>query len=69
MKKYIFYTAEGVTTAPNIEVEVNNCQLLGFSEGINKTSALIKLLNENPWIEDSGFRLSEIVGVQVSQDV
>lgn len=65
MNEYVFYTIEGETTAPNKEVEVNNCQLLGFSRGRDKTSALKTLLKDNTWIEKSGFSVYEIVGVQV----
>lgn len=65
MNEYVFYTIEGETTAPKKEVIVNNCQLLGFSRGRDKTSALNTLLKENTWIEEAGFSVSEIVGLQV----
>lgn len=32
MNEYIFYTAEGISLAPNQNVEIDNCQVLGFVE-------------------------------------
>ena len=33
MNEYIIYTAEGYTIAPNENVEVENCQMLGCTYG------------------------------------
>lgn len=53
MKEYIFYTAEGITKAPDGE-NIENCQLLGRAYGNDNHDALSNLLKENPWIEKRG---------------
>lgn len=55
MKKYIIYTTEGYTIAPNENVEVENCQMLGEACGNNPEEARANLLRENPWIIEAGF--------------
>lgn len=55
MNEYIFYANEGYTIAPNENVEVDNCQLLGRIDGSNTEDALKNLLNENSWISEAGF--------------
>lgn len=54
MKKYIFYTTEGFTQAPDGE-DIENCQLLGCAYGQDKQEAMDNLLKENPWIKERGF--------------
>ena len=54
MKKYIFYTTEGFTQAPDGE-DIENCQLLGCAYGQDKQEAMDNLLTENPWIKERGF--------------
>ena len=54
MKKYIFYTTEGFTQAPDGE-DIENCQLLGCTYGQDKQEAMDNLLTENPWIKERGF--------------
>ena len=54
MKKYIFYTTEGFTQAPDGE-DIENCQLLGCAYGQDKQEAMDNLLTENPWIKVRGF--------------
>lgn len=69
MNEYLFYTTEGVTYPPNITADIENCQVLGYSKGKDKSLALHNLLVENPWIEESQFDVSKIIGVQIfSQD-
>ena len=38
-RSYIFYTAEGATVAPDNEIPIENCQMLGISKGINHINA------------------------------
>lgn len=38
MNEYIIYTTEGHTIAPNENVEVENCQVLGCATGIDSVS-------------------------------
>ena len=45
MKKYIFYTTEGFTQAPDGE-DIENCQLLGCASGQDKQEAMDNLLKE-----------------------
>lgn len=60
MKKYIVITKEGRTEAPNIEFEVNNCQVIAIVEGAkSEDDAIKKLLIENDWIFDAGFNVAE----------
>ena len=54
MEKYIFYTTEGFTQAPDGE-DIENCQLLGCAYGQDKQEAMDNLLTENPWIKERGF--------------
>ncbi|MGP1465928.1 MAG: hypothetical protein ACTTKJ_10030 [Prevotella koreensis] len=65
MNEYIIYTAEGYTIAPNKNIEVENCQVLGYTYGNNAAEAQDNLLRENPWITEAGFRRSEFVVKQL----
>ena len=55
MARYIFYTTEGSCEAPNGE-DVENCQMLGYAEGENVNLALERLLRENAWISEYGYK-------------
>lgn len=68
MNEYIFYTPEGYTSPPNEDMAVENCQLLGFARGLNKEEALEALIADNPWIEECGFEVCQIMGVQVIRE-
>lgn len=66
MKKFIFITKEGQTTAPNENIEVNNMQVMGIVEGVeNEDAALIKLLKENSWIIDAEFNVAEFEAFEI----
>ena len=66
MNEYIFYTTEGMTLPPNEdEEEIDNCQILGFVEAKNSSEAKDLLLENNPWIVEAGYSLSEIKIKQV----
>ena len=65
MKEYIFYTTEGFTDAPNGNIEVENCQVLGMVRGCNESEALENLLNENPWINEAGFNPTKFLVRQI----
>lgn len=65
MNEYIFYTAEGHTTAPNESVDVENCQVLGTAKGKDKNEAQANLLKENPWIVEVGFSSEEFICRQI----
>lgn len=65
MNEYIFYTTEGMTLPPNEDKEIDNCQILGFIEAKNSSEAMDLLLENNPWIVEAGYSLSEIRVKQV----
>ncbi|MBR1883104.1 MAG: hypothetical protein IJ808_08895 [Muribaculaceae bacterium] len=65
MNEYICYTLEGYTIAPNENVEVNNCQMLGRAFGHDQQEAKTLLIKENPWIEEAGFDVNEIMVEQI----
>ncbi|MBN8566016.1 MAG: hypothetical protein J0M25_04685 [Flavobacteriales bacterium] len=62
MKKYIILTPEGETIAPNTDYSVENLQVLGIVEGVNnENEAIVKLLQENEWIIDAEYNVSEFI--------
>ena len=61
MNEYIIYTTEGHTIAPNEDVEVENCQMLGLAKGKDKVEAKDNLLKENPWIIEAGFAPADFI--------
>lgn len=65
MNEYIFYTIEGMTLPQNENEEIDNCQILGFVEAKNSSEAKDLLLEDNPWIVEAGYSLSEIKVKQV----
>ena len=65
MKKYIFYTTEGYTIAPNEDYEVENCQVLGIASGNDCQEAKRQLLEDNPWITEAGFSPSKFIGKEL----
>lgn len=65
MNEYIFYTTEGQTLAPDINYDVENCQVLGFARGDNATQAEENLLNAYSWITEAEFSREYIISRQV----
>ena len=61
MNEYIFYTTEGYTIAPNENVKVENCQLLGRACGNTMLEAKKKLMEDNPWIIEAGFHETKFI--------
>jgi len=60
MKRYIIITKEGRTEGPNVNFEINNCQVIGIVENVeSEDEALKKVLIENDWIFDAGFNVAE----------
>ena len=68
MNEYIIYTTEGYTIAPNEDVEVENCQVLGRTHGNSPKEAIGNLLKDNPWIVEAGFNKTEFVVEQLMTD-
>lgn len=65
MKKYLIYTTEGETIAPNDDISVDNCQVLGYSEGIDLSNAIDNLFKSNPLLTKAGFKKCNCIGVQI----
>lgn len=59
MKSYIFITEEGVTYQPNsttsLELEIENCQVIGFAKGENEDDAFKNLTKRNDYLLDTSF--------------
>ena len=68
MNEYIIYTTEGNTVAPNENIEVENCQVLGIAKGKNKVEAKDNLIKDNPWIIKAGFNKSKFIVRQLLTD-
>lgn len=60
MKSYICITNQGFTEAPMNE-EIENQQVLGYTEGNTELEAIDNLLKDNPEILEVGFDKSEII--------
>lgn len=61
MKEFILITTEGYTIAPNEDIEIENCQVLGIVKAEDETSSIDILFRENPWICDAGFTREKII--------
>lgn len=64
MKKYLFYTISGFTQDENSK-DIENCQLLGFSDGLDEMSAYDNLIKNNFYLKEyqySKIFVQEIVG-------
>lgn len=69
MNEYIFYTPEGYTIAPNENVCVDSCQMLGIAKGKNEREAKNNLLKENSWIVEAGFDPTEFMIRQLAANI
>ena len=66
MSHYIFITLEGHTFSPHsedAEPDMENLQVLGFSQGNDEKEAFNRFLNENPYLAEKGF--DEIICLQI----
>lgn len=59
MHEFVFYTSEGQCNAPD-NSDVENYQILGFIKGRDVNDALNRLIEENTWILDKGYRVEDI---------
>lgn len=69
MNKYIFLTNEGFTFQPfseSLEPDVDNMQVIGFSQGYTAKDAFNRLLGTNPFLKDTGF--DEVFSLQLAGD-
>lgn len=44
MNEYVVYTADGYTSGPNTNVDVENCQVLGIIEEFSEEDAIKKTI-------------------------
>jgi len=65
MKKFIFLTQEGLTKTPN-NIDVENLQVLGVTEGINKEEAFRNFIKENKYLLQTDF--DEIVAMELMDE-
>lgn len=65
MAKFIFYTKEGFTQAPDGN-DIENCQLLGLAYGNDKHEALKNLINENRWIIERKYNIGDAICKELS---
>ncbi|TYB31280.1 MAG: hypothetical protein FXF47_04935 [Candidatus Mcinerneyibacterium aminivorans] len=69
MNNYIFLTKEGHTFQPDSESvmpDIQNLQVIGFSEGKNPKEAFKNLLEKNEYLKDTNF--NEVVCYPLDQD-
>lgn len=62
MKKYLFYTTDGYTQDENSK-NIENCQVLGFSSGLDERSAYDNLVEENPYLKR--YKYSSIIAYEI----
>jgi hypothetical protein len=66
MNSYILLTPDGYTFSPNsdgAEPDVENLQVLGFSEGVDEKDAFWNFLAENPHLGEKGF--DEVICIEI----
>ena len=66
MNSYIFITTEGYTYQPESESpvpDVENCQIIGFAQGIDGQNAFENLVKQNPSLLETTF--SELICLEL----
>jgi hypothetical protein len=69
MKSYIFITTEGHTFQPNtetIEPDIENCQVIGFADGLNSQQAFENLVRDNSYLSQTTF--NELICYELKND-
>ena len=69
MSMYIFISNEGFTYQPDsesIEPDIENCQVIGFSEGSNPQEAFLSLVKDNEYLKETSFK--EIFSLQLNSN-
>lgn len=54
MKKYIFYTSEGLTQTPDND-DIENCQVIDWAKGKNSEEAFRNMKNESKHLKETDF--------------
>ena len=65
MRNYIFYTGEGYTMSPN-NLQIENCQVLGWSQGENEQQAFNAFVKENKFLKK--YKYKQIVCQEIMKD-
>ena len=65
LRKYIFYTNEGFTQDTDCN-DIENCQILGWANGINSNIAFENLLAENEYIKHADY--DEIISLELKNN-
>lgn len=68
MEKYIIYTFEGYTEAPD-GTHIENCQMLGIAPGKDKKEAIDILFAEHQQLEAIGFTKEGCVALRLKDDI
>ena len=69
VRSYIFYTNEGFTFLPDSESDVpdvENCQVLGWGNGISARDAFNDFKKQNHWLKNSKF--NEVICVELKDE-
>ena len=67
IKKYIFITFEGFTFQPYSESDmpdIENMQVIGFSQGTDSRDAFNTLLKEQQYLKDTTF--NEVIAIELA---
>lgn len=65
MNEYIIYTTEGETIAPNGEVDVDNCQVIGSFAADSPLHAVEAAMAVEQWVGEAGFDPGEFIVKQL----
>ena len=69
MRTFIFITTEGTTLQPSSTTEmkdIENCQVIGYSDGENEQIAFDNLINENDYLLDTSF--DEVICLELKSE-
>jgi hypothetical protein len=69
INSYIFITTEGHTFQPNsdtIEPDIENCQVIGFANGLNSQQAFENLIQDNSYLSQTTF--NELICYELKND-
>jgi hypothetical protein len=62
MRHFIFLTQEGLTKTPK-DVDIENLQVLGSSDGSNEKEAFKNFIKENAYLKHTGFK--EVIAMEL----
>jgi len=69
MKSFIFITSEGDTFQPDSDSsvpDIENCQVLGFGNGVDSADAFRNFLKDNEFLLDTSF--DEVKALELAND-